>query len=134
AASAGLLSPDGRHLLTVSPGDLGGERAVHLWEVPSGRPVARRPTPRGATFRGAAFGPDGRCFFLLQATKKGNPPPPKPAGVTIQLLEVRTGDPPLPPLDFPGPVEQAAWSANGGKLATVVVEQVPGDKGARPRW
>src|SRR5262249_30762416 len=78
-------------------------------------------------------GPAGP-FYRLRAGKKATRVRPGPSDWELQVLDVKTRGPVVPPLGFAGRVEQAALSADGSKLATVVVEEPPANKGGAARW
>ncbi|MCI0461972.1 MAG: protein kinase, partial [Gemmataceae bacterium] len=115
--TATTLSADGRRVLTVS------QDGVRLWELPAGKPLAHRPLETGALFRCAAFGSDDRCAMVTVAPAKTAPNQKTPSGWVVQVRDVLSNDPVVPPLEYEAQVEQAALSAQGSKLVTVALEK-----------
>jgi WD40 repeat protein len=83
---------------------LGGDRAIQLWRVDSGDPVAAC-TQHDDTINDALFSTDGQ---LLATTNE--------AGV-VQVWEAETGRPVTPPLRHGGPGAAAVFCAGGTQLA-----------------
>jgi WD40 repeat protein len=101
SVSALAVSPDGRFLATG-----GGNRAVRVWELATGRLKYRLTAPAGRGVTAVAFAPDSE--WLASASEDAR---------TVTLWHVGAGFP-LGKVDCPGDVCHLAFSPDGKYLAT----------------
>jgi WD40 repeat protein len=104
-------SPDGKQLATASQG------ALQLWEAATGKetrtlPLAANPRPVGRL-------PSSRATSLIWSPGKQQKLALADADGQIQIWDLSTGDNPLVLRAYEGPVESAAWSPDGNRLASV---------------
>jgi WD40 repeat protein len=125
-------SPDGRRLLTLSAGFLsGGKPAVRLWDLSQRKLLAHRPIAGERSYR-LAFGLDQQPLLITTQQKwsadlKGRPT------WELQVQDVQTGKPLVPPLVLDAPLEDLAFSPDGSKLATMLYRRL-GEKGQAFEW
>jgi WD40 repeat protein len=104
------LSPDGTRLAVLICGPWGGPNvagAVHLWEIASGKELARFPTGPGVMNGGLEFSPDGRRVAVASSKD-----------TSVKLREASSGELLLELTGLDGGNPFLAFSPDGTKLAS----------------
>ncbi|MCI0537116.1 MAG: hypothetical protein L0Z50_18015 [Verrucomicrobiales bacterium] len=107
------IGPDGRRVATASY-----DQTARVWDAATGQPITA-PLTHDTPVSWAAFGPDEKR--IVTATTAGDLPGLSPAGVEYQaqVWDAETGAKLTPPLTHRGPIFEAAFSPDGGRVMTV---------------
>ncbi len=113
------MSPDGRTTCSYTRCDKPDRAVYHLWDVPTGKPLARHAFARQPTF--LAFSPDARQVLEYVAP----PNSPFPSAKQLVIRDLRTLRP-VVTLSPPEDIEFVqTFSPDGLTLAAITTRQVP---------